>query len=110
MADEAKTTDLRSVRTGTLIFNLILASTVEQQMTMQVHQLARIKDQQNLVGDTPQAKQLMEQLQKVQVERYKLANEVNARFADHDARRAAQFDLEIDEQLVEVNEDPGEQV
>lgn len=87
--------DVRSIPTGTLLWNLYLASNAEQMLIGQIHQLQVLKQMQKMVNDPPQMQQLVADYQNTERERYTIAREVNARFRDMDLSRCARLNIEL---------------
>jgi len=96
------THDVRSLPTGTLIYNLIRFTGEEVGLENVRHQLQMAKQQQKLVSDPPQLTALEEHLGSIQRARYIIAHEINERFADVDKMRVARLGIEI----VEPEESP----
>jgi len=97
--------DVRTIPTGTLIWNLFLRAWDEKGMGMGMMQLEQLKAQQAMVADPPQLAELREQLKLAEHERFVLANELNVRFRDVDKARVDELGLElIDRTLGEPDE------
>lgn len=92
---QPKQVDIRTVPTGTLMYNLILVATKEQGAAAMIQQLEMMKAQQKMVQDPRELTAMYAELQNLEQSRYVMAQELNARFKDFDMAFAARRGIEI---------------
>ena len=85
--------DIRTVPTGTLIYNLILATQDERGAGMAIHQMEMMKAQQKMVADPPQLENAKAAFVNHEQRRFALANEINIRFKASDESRVADLGM-----------------
>lgn len=102
--------DVRTVPTGTLIYNLCLVTNREDGAFAMLQQLEQMKVTQKVVGDPPQLVAMHAEYQLLQEARYGMAAELNFRFKAMDIHRAKTLGVEIFEPgslAEEPASDPG---
>lgn len=87
--------DVRTLPTGTLMFNLIKYSAEEIGLENTLHMMKQKKEELKMVEDPPQMARVAEVLQHIGGIRYVLAMEMNARFAEMDAAYCARVGVEL---------------
>ncbi len=87
--------DVRTIPTGTLIYNLIRFTGEEIGMENVVHELEQVKLQQKMVADPPQLAPIRQHLAQLKEFRFVVANEINERFLTVDKMRLAQCGIEV---------------
>lgn len=87
--------DVRTLPTGTLMFNLIKYSAEEIGLENTLHLMKQKKEELKMVEDPPQMARLVEVLQHIGGIRYVLAMEMNTRFAEMDAAYCARVGVEL---------------
>ena len=87
--------DIRTVETGTLVYNLVLATQDERAVAMAVHQMEMMKAQQKMVVDPPPLEMAKQQFEIHEKRRFAMANELNQRFRAIDAARLAEAGIEV---------------
>jgi hypothetical protein len=87
--------DIRTVPTGTLIYNLVLVAGKEQGAWAMIQQLEAMKAAQKVVGDPPQLTAMYAEFRNLEQSRFIMANELNVRFRDLDMAIAARRGIEI---------------
>jgi hypothetical protein len=90
-----QTTDIRTVPTGTLIYNLLLVGGKEQGAYAYIQQLEHAKTQQKLVVDPPELQAMYAEFKNLEQARYTMAQELNVRFKEFDADIAKRRGIEI---------------
>lgn len=88
-------TDIRTVPTGTLIYNLVLIAGKEQGAYAYIQQLEHAKTQQKILVDPPELTAMYNEFKHLEQGRYVMAQELNARFKDMDMAFAARRGIEI---------------
>jgi hypothetical protein len=92
---ESSKVDVRTIPTGTLIYNLIRYTGEEIGIANTIHQIEAIKEQQKMVNDPPQLAAMRDHEKHVQAWRYLISVELNERFADIDNARLAGLSLSV---------------
>lgn len=87
--------DVRSIPTGTLMWNLYLASNAEHALLSQIRQLQILKEAQKMVEDPPQMQKMIQDFHEAEQGRYTIAKELNARFHDRDMSRCSGLGIEL---------------
>lgn len=91
---ETDSIDIRTVPSGTLIYNLIRCTAEELGIEGMLHHHEMTKHQNKMIVDPPEVLRAKEMLTAMQNARYKLANEVNIRFQSADAMRIATANID----------------
>jgi hypothetical protein len=93
--DTSKVTDIRTVPTGTLFYNLVLVAGKEQGAWAMIQQLEAMKAQQKMVQDPPQLTAMYAEFRHLEQSRFVMAQELNMRFKDFDMAFAARRGIEM---------------
>jgi len=100
--------DVRTVPTGTLIYNLVLTGSKELGARAMIQQLEMMKVQQKMVAEPPELAAMRAEHANLENARYVMAAELNARFKDFDAAFAARRGIEMHEPGELASEPPKE--
>lgn len=93
-ADDRKTMDVRAAQTGTVIYNLIVATTETIGLGNAIEQIKHALEQQKVLVEPPQLTAMYARLREMDTYRFLFAKELNERFAEVDAMRRAKLGLE----------------
>jgi hypothetical protein len=80
--------DVRTIKTGILVYNLMRYTIDEIGLDNLKHQLEEVRAQQKMVAMPPQYDQIVAAHEDIKQRRWIIANEINLRFADIDDARA----------------------
>ena len=105
--EEQKAVDVRTVPTGTLMYNLCLIASREDGAYAMLQQLEAQKVAQKSVTSSPDLLMMHEHYQALQHTRYGIAAELNFRFRDADLMHAEKLGVEMYEPGALAN-DPSE--
>lgn len=87
--------DIRTVPTGTLIYNLVLVAGKEQGAYAMIQQMEALKAEQRIVTDPPRLTAMYVELRNLEEARWVMAKELNIRFRSNDLQLAAKRQLEM---------------
>jgi|SRR5690606_35790790 len=89
------TMDVRTIPTGTLIYNLIRYTNECMGLQGALQQFDLMRQQKLVVNEPPQITKIREHLEQAEACRYLISKELNDRFAEFDKGRIASLNLEV---------------
>lgn len=99
-----ETADVRTVPTGTLIYNLIRFTIDEIGLEGMVGHMLEAKEHHKMVADPPQLERAKEKLAQMQEARYIAAREINERLKDVDKARLDSLGIKVVAPAAPTNE------